>query len=249
MYRKKACVVLPTYNEAGNVPILIPRILRAAEHLPEFDLHVLVVDDASPDGTAREVERLSRRHPEVSLLCGRKQGIGEAYQRGMAHALTAFDPDLIVQMDADLQHDPSLLPSLILSCDSGYDVAIGSRLVPGGSLGDIPWVRRVLSRLGNRLLRLLISPEGPRDCTSGFRCIRADLLNRIDSSTPLPRGHAFLWVFLQSLLQVGDRTVQVQEIPMQFHPRGHGKSKLGVRMALDSATHLVRCALRRSRTP
>src|SRR5919205_2029142 len=124
---KRACIVLPTYNEAENVRVLLPSIFAVAARIRTHEVHVLVVDDASPDGTQDVVRRLMEREPRLHLVSGRKQGLGVAYQRGFAHALATLDPEFVVQMDADLQHPPSLLPLFLDLASHGYSVVIGSR--------------------------------------------------------------------------------------------------------------------------
>jgi len=148
-----ACIVLPTYNEAANLALLLPRIFNQQERIATHELHVLVVDDNSPDGSAAVVEEHRKRFPRLHLLRGERQGLGCAYQRGMAHALETLRPALIFEMDADLQHDPDLLPRFIERTREGYTVQIGSRFVAGGATPDFPWHRRLLSRAGNWLAR------------------------------------------------------------------------------------------------
>lgn len=241
--KNTACVVLPTYNEAENVSLLIPRIMKEAECLPHCRVIVLVVDDDSPDGTALEVRRLSRDYRRVFLLSGRKQGIGAAYQRGISFALKAFDPDLIIQMDADLQHDPALIPSLIRACDSGADIAIGSRLVPGGGMTGVSAARRAPTRLANRVLFRMNSCRPPHDFTSGFRCIRTSLLSDTLMAARLPQGYAFIWVFLWRLIR--DGRPEIREIPLCFPPRQRGASKMCVSDVMGSILCLIRILISR----
>src|SRR5438309_2035865 len=151
---KIACVCLPTYNEAENVKVVIPRIFQQAVKIPTHDLHVVVIDDNSPDGTALAVRELMDGFPNLHLLSGEKRGLGEAYKRGMAYALTHLHADLIFEMDADLQHDPSLLPSFAVLANEGFGLVIGSRFMSGGAVVNFPWPRKLISLLGTRLVRL-----------------------------------------------------------------------------------------------
>ena len=111
--KKKVCIVLPTYNEAGNIPLLIPAIFGQASKIRSHDLNVLVVDDNSPDGTQDIVRSLMKEYPALDMITGEKKGLGEAYKKGMDHAIRTLDPDLIFEMDADLQHDPTLIPLFV----------------------------------------------------------------------------------------------------------------------------------------
>jgi dolichol-phosphate mannosyltransferase len=111
--KKIACVILPTYNEAQNVSILIPRIFEQASKIPTHELHILVVDDNSPDGTGEIVRKYIDQYPSLHITTGEKKGLGEAYKRGIAFTLSTLKPDIVFQMDADLQHDPSLLPLFV----------------------------------------------------------------------------------------------------------------------------------------
>jgi dolichol-phosphate mannosyltransferase len=239
---KRACIVLPTFNEADNVRVLLPRIFAVAARITSHEVHVLVVDDASPDGTQEVVRRLMEREPRLHLVTGRKQGLGVAYQRGFAHALAAFDPELIVQMDADLQHPPALLPLFFDLARHGYSVVIGSRFAPGGATPDFSWRRRLLSRVGNALVRTLGGLPRLRDLTSGYRCIRADLLGRVDLRHLSTRGYAFQTSLLSELLRVGARPI---EVPMIFGQRGHGASKLTLRDQLEFVANLLCLRCRR----
>ncbi len=242
--KQVACIVLPTYREAQNLAILLPQIFAQQEKILTHELHVLVVDDNSPDGTQALVADSRKKYPNLHLLAGEKQGLGVAYQRGMAHALAEIHADLIFEMDADLQHDPNLLPRFVQSCNEGYSLVIGSRFAPGGATPDFPLHRRFLSRLGNRLARLCGGLPALRDCTSGYRCIRADLLVRCDLHHLGTRGYAFQTSLLSELVRNGARVV---EIPIVFPDRLHGRSKLSPRDYFEFLVTLAKLLLRRSR--
>jgi dolichol-phosphate mannosyltransferase len=240
---KIACVCLPTYNEAENVKVVIPRIFQQAVNIPTHDLHVVVIDDNSPDGTASVVRELMDGLPNLRLLTGEKRGLGEAYKRGMDYALTHLHADLIFEMDADLQHDPSLLPSFAVLANDGFGLVIGSRFMSGGAVLNFPWPRKLISLLGTRLVRLFGALEPLTDCTSGYRCIRGDLLAKCDLRGLAAWGYSFQSALLCELIRNGARVI---EIPIVFHQRKQGESKLSLR---DQAEFLVNLfTLRSTRT-
>ncbi len=226
--------------EAQNLDLLLPRIFAQQEKIPTHELHVLVVDDNSPDETQAVVAQLSTKYPRLHLLTGEKKGLGVAYQRGIAHALAELRPDLIFEMDADLQHDPALLPQFIHLCNEGYTLVIGSRFAPGGATPDFPRYRKFLSHLGNRLARFAGGLPALRDCTSGYRCIKADLLARCDLHHLGSRGYAFQTALLSELFHHGARAT---EIPIIFSDRIHGRSKLSPRDYFEFLLTLVKLRL------
>src|SRR5712692_10942235 len=242
--KRIGCVILPAYQEAGNIKILIPNIFKQAESIETHELHIVVVDDNSPDGTADLVGEMMRTYGNLHLLTGERRGLGEAYKRGMAYALAHLNPHLIFQMDADFQHDPSLLPLFTALAHYGFSLVIGSRFVVGGSTPDFPWHRRWVSILGTRLVRWFGGLPPLADCTSGYRCIRADLLARCDLHHLGTRGYAFQTSLLSELVRNGARVV---EIPIVFRDRLHGRSKLSPRDYFEFLATLAKLLLRRSR--
>lgn len=233
---KIACVVLPTFNEAENVRVLIPWIFEQGEKIPTHELHVLVVDDDSSDGTAGVVRELARTCSRLHLLAGRKEGLGVAYRRGFESALEELRADLIFEMDADLQHDPALLPEFVRLIDAGHDLVIGSRFAPGGSTPNFPWSRRIISLAGTRLVRWFGGLPPLADCTSGYRCIRADLLARCDLAQLPARGYSFQSSLLFELARNGARII---EVPIVFAERRRGESKLSFRDKTEFLRNLV----------
>jgi dolichol-phosphate mannosyltransferase len=233
MMKPIACIVLPTYNEAENLQVLLPRIFEQQERISSHELHVLVVDDNSPDGTGQLVEGFRSRFSFLHIICGEKKGLGEAYKRGIRHAMRVLNPQLVLCMDADLQHDPVLLPEMIDACNQGYTLVIGSRYVRGARILSFSGWRVFLSRTGNSLIRWAGGLD-VRDCTSSYRAIRSDLLLACDPENLSTRGYSFLSALLCQLVWNGAR---VLEIPLTFGVRGHGKSKLSLR---DQAEFLGR---------
>ena len=234
---KIACVCLPTYNEAENVRIVIPRIFEQAVKIPAHDLHVVVMDANSPDGTSEVIRALMGAFPHLHLLNGEKKGLGEAYKRGMAYALTQLHADLIFEMDADLQHDPALLPSFVALANDGFSLIIGSRFISGGSLINFPRHRKLISLLGTRLVRLFGGLQPLTDCTSGYRCISGGLLAKCDLRNLAAWGYSFQSALLCELIRNGARVI---EIPITFHERQRGESKLSLRDQVEFLVNLFR---------
>ncbi len=236
------CFVIPTFNEAPNIEPLLRRVTGL---YAEPDITFLVVDDESPDGTARLVRAFAESDGRVRLLEGPRRGLGRAYVRGMSHALEILGAGVIVQMDADFSHDPADARRLLARLADGADVAIGSRYTAGGRL-DSRWPagRRLLSRWGNRLARRIAGVRGVHDCTSGFKAIRAEALRAAKVGDIQARGHAFQVVLLHRLLAAGARVV---EEPILFRDRAHGRTKLGMGGILEFFWGVWRLRLARHR--
>ncbi|HEX4868248.1 MAG TPA: polyprenol monophosphomannose synthase [Acidimicrobiales bacterium] len=214
----RALVVIPTYQEAGNIARVLQRV-RAA--VPEAS--VLVVDDGSPDGTADLAEATGREVGEVHVLRRtRKAGLGDAYRAGFRWGMEHGAP-ILVEMDADLQHDPAALPSLLAPIEAGdADLVIGSRYVAGGSIPDWRLHRRLLSRWGNRYASMVLG-LGVQDSTAGFRAYRTAGLERIDLDGVAADGYGFQIEMTYRSRQAGGRIV---EVPIQFGERTAGESKM-----------------------
>lgn len=222
-------VVVPTYNEADNVRPLLAALRAAAP-----DVSVLVVDDASPDGTARVVEEVAAGDGAVHLLRGPgKRGLGRAYVAGFAWGL-ARGFDRLLEMDADLSHDPAAVPAL-LQAASRADLAIGSRYVPGGGVEGWSSGRHRLSRAGNLYARMALGIP-VRDSTSGFRCYRREVLEAIRLDRVRTDGYAFQVDLTYRAWRLG---FGIAEVPIVFRERALGRSKMSraiVAEALASVT-------------
>ena len=204
------------------------------------DADILVVDDNSPDGTAKIVNEIGESlGRSSSLQRPGKQGLGSAYRRGFDLALErAYD--VIVSMDVDFSHDPAVLPELLRLIDAGADAVIGSRYVPGGATVDWPLHRRVLSRWGNRYTSLVLGLQ-VRDCTSGYRAYRSEALAAIDPGSTTAEGYAFLTELVRRLVRCGTR---VMETPIVFADRRYGESKMSSRIVVESMLLVTRWAIR-----
>src|SRR6478736_4560477 len=222
-------VVVPTYNERENLPVLVRGVLAH----PGFRL--LVVDDGSPDGTGEIADALAAEFPgriQVMHRTGRR-GLGRSYIDGLRKA---------IQMDADLSHNPEYLPALTAAA-ANADVVIGSRYLNGVSVVNWPLHRIVLSTFANRYIRA-VTQLSPTDCTSGFRCWRRDALARLPLDAMVSDGYAFLVEMLFDAARNGSR---IAEVPIIFVERRQGQSKLSSNVILESIVMPWRLALRGAR--
>lgn len=225
-------IVIPTYNERGNIEILISRI--AALHIP--DVGIIAVDDASPDGTGKLVEALLGDFPQVTLIRRpAKLGLGSAYVEGFTRALTQ-GADVIVEMDADLSHSPEDIPRLLNAIEEGADVAIGSRRVPGGKIVGWHWRRHLASTCATWISRALLG-FSTRDITSGFRAFRRSTLIAIHFADVRSDGYAFQE---EMLLRCERGKFIITEVPVVFMDRVRGESKLGFRDVVSFFVTLLR---------
>jgi dolichol-phosphate mannosyltransferase len=213
----RTLVITPTYIEAENIDEFLRRARKA---VPDAD--ILVVDDNSPDGTADIAEKTAAELGNIDVLRRpAKTGLGSAYRAGFGIGLEK-GYDTLVQMDADLSHDPSVLPSLLREVESGADLAIGSRYVPGGEIPHWPWFRRALSRYGNRYAAFVLGTR-VTDATSGYRAYRADTLKAIDFSTTRAKGYGFQ---IETAYRVHLWDGRIVEVPIVFTDRVRGHSKM-----------------------
>jgi len=213
----RSLVVLPTYQEAENIEKVLTLI---RQNLP--DGSVLVVDDGSPDGTAKLAREAGARLGSVEVMeRPAKSGLGTAYRDGFKWGLER-GYEAFVEMDADLSHDPAALPSLLAPLGQGYELVIGSRYVPGGSIPDWPWYRWAISRGGNLYAGLMLGIK-LTDMTSGFRAYAASLLSRIDLDSVRAESYGFQVEMARRAVLAG---AQVKEIPITFTDRTLGRSKM-----------------------
>jgi dolichol-phosphate mannosyltransferase len=220
----RCIVVVPTFNEADNLPLLVPALLAQDECL-----EVLVVDDDSPDGTGKLADDLALANPRIHVLhrsC--KQGIGPAYRAGIARALE-LGADCVAQMDADLSHPPETLRAMLADLDH-YDVVSGSRYLDGITVVNWPIERILISYFGNAYVRR-VTGLAITDTTSGFRCVRREIFERIGIDRVRANGYAFQIELNFHLARVGAR---VKEIPFYFVDRRRGVSKLTWQIGLEA---------------
>lgn len=230
-----ALVVVPTYNERENLPVVTAGILQ------HEGFRLLVVDDGSPDGTGQVADDLASRHPgRVSVLHRTgPRGLGRSYVDGLLQAVSDPDVDFVCQMDADLSHDPGYLPDLVAAAAT-HDVVIGSRYLNGVSVVNWPLHRIFLSAFANRYIRM-VTRLSATDCTSGFRCWRREALARLPLASMVSDGYAFL---VEMLFEAKRRHFRFAEVPIVFVERRVGQSKLSSGVLLESLIMPWRLALR-----
>jgi dolichol-phosphate mannosyltransferase len=229
----KTLIVIPTYNERGNIEELIERILST---VAETDL--LIIDDNSPDGTGQLVDEIQARRPQVSVLHREgKLGLGTAYIRGFQYALE-HSYDLVFEMDADFSHDPKYLPDFLRAAQGppGADLVIGSRYIPGGDTPNWKPLRRFISGGGNIFARAVLGIP-VHDCTSGFRCYRTAALATLHLDRSHSTGYAFQVELAYAMWRSGYR---VREIPIVFYDRRVGQSKMSRRIFIEGFTWVLK---------
>jgi len=227
-------VIIPTYNEALNIEPLLAQILAQG---PQFDS--LVVDDNSPDGTGDLVALIAEQTPRVRLLRrSGKLGLGSAYLAGFRDGLERGYAYLC-EMDADFSHQPCYLPQLLACAEHDADVALGSRNVPGGRVENWSWLRNLISKGGSLYARTILGMP-IHDCTGGFKCFRADVLQQIDLDTIRSNGYAFQVEMNYRCYQAGFR---IREIPIVFPDRLAGRSKMSQRIVVEAALMVLRMRL------
>ena len=227
-------VLIPTYNERENLPIIVERVLR------HDNVRVMVIDDGSPDGTGAIADQLATERPGQVAVMHRTgaRGLGRSYRDGFRVAVQS-DADFVCQMDADLSHNPVDIPRLI-AATANAEFAIGSRYVPGGRIENWPARRRMLSAFANRYIRA-ITKLTIRDCTSGFRCWRREALEQLPLASIRSDGYSFIVELAWEAAKAGFRC---GEIPITFVERRRGASKLSARVIVESAILPWRLAAR-----
>ena len=223
----RATVCLPTYNELENLEPMV----EALGHVLRDGDRVLVIDDASPDGTGGLADRLAQTHPYLDVLHRkRKEGLGPAYIAGFRRAL-ADGAELVLEMDCDFSHDPADVPRLIAAAEGGADLVLGSRYVAGGAIPNWGRVRRAVSLGGNVYAQLVLGSR-LRDLTGGFKCFRRQVLETVDLDASDARGYAFQIETTYRAVRAGFR---IREVPITFSDRERGHSKMSKGIVAEAA--------------
>ncbi|MEK7501008.1 MAG: polyprenol monophosphomannose synthase [Patescibacteria group bacterium] len=232
----RTIIVTPTYNERDNLPELVERIFS----LGLADTKLVVVDDNSPDGTAEVAEELAQRYPIDLIRRGQKSGLGTAYAAAFKKILPER-PDYIIQMDADLSHEPEVIPQMLQEIQN-CDVVLGSRYVAGGKIKNWDITRRLVSRWGNFYARLILGLPY-RDLTSGFKCWRREVLEKIDLDKLSSVGYNFQ---IETTYRAHRLGYKVCEIPITFTERKTGVSKFNLGIILESFVKVILLRLLKS---
>ncbi len=220
----KVVVVIPTYNERENIRVLLTELDKAFGTAKKYSISYLVVDDTSPDGTAQVVETFRKTHKDVFIISGKKEGLGKALLRGMTQAFEHMDADVVLQIDADLSHDPTVAPRLLSAIDNGATFAVGSRYIPGGAIpGNWGLIRKIYSIIGNSIVRFGLWHIDVRDWTGGYRAYTKKFYLATHREMEKYSGYVFQIAFLHKSIHHG---AIVKEIPFHFTDRLYGHSKI-----------------------
>ncbi|WP_322091654.1 polyprenol monophosphomannose synthase [Paraburkholderia bannensis] len=247
----KISILVPTYNESKNIGNLLAGLKDAANQSTGAEFDVIVLDDSSPDGTADLARQIG------ATLCGsdgastnyrvhvwiraQKEGLGKAYIWGFKKLLNQTEvPDYILQMDADLSHDPKYIKNFVESAGKGADFVTATRYVDGGGTPDWPWYRKLLSRGGNFYARSILGRQ-ITDYTGGFNMYKTTLLKKIDFDGLFSAGYGFL---IDLKFQSSKAALKIAEVPIVFHDRQHGYSKMPARTIFDSCLLVLKIKVR-----
>ena len=229
----KIVIILPTYNERVNIKKLIPVLEEnIIPRIKKHDMHILVVDDNSPDGTADEIKTFMHKWKNLELLPGEKKGLGVAYVRGMHYAMDKMQADAVIEFDADFQHDPNDIPRLIEAMDHGADAVIGSRYIKGGGI-PAEWGihRKIISRFGGLFAQIMLWTWNVHDMTSGYKLTRTSFLRNIDLDHLFSKYYAYKLHILHDLIK---QKAKIVEVPIIFYERKEGSSKITSKDLYDS---------------
>ena len=220
----KAIVIIPTYNEKGNIERIIPAVEEVFKEVKNYETGILIVDDGSPDGTGEIVKGLIKQYDNLHLLVGQKNGLGAAYLRGMTYAVDELHADVMFEMDADFFHDPKKIPDFLQKIDEGNDFVIGTRYSAGGSI-PANWGlhRKIMSVWGNLLIRTILMRFDIHDWTGGYRAIKKEVFLKEKEKLTAFSGYTFQ---VGSLLNAVQDGFKVAEVPFHATDRTMGKSKI-----------------------
>jgi dolichol-phosphate mannosyltransferase len=238
----KTVIIVPTYNERENIGRLIDVVEGIIAKLPsKFETHILVVDDTSPDGTAKEVQASQKKYKNLHLLINQKKaGLGGAYLKGMEYAVKNLGAEVLMEFDADFSHDPKKIPAFLNAIEAGSDLVLGSRYIKGGTIpADWGWHRKFLSVMGNITIRIIMTNFTIKDWTTGYRAIRREVYESVKKAINRERffGYTFQIGFLHQAIRQG---YKVSEVPINFIDRTHGKSKLGPEYIKNTLIFIIR---------
>jgi len=226
MTAKKIIIILPTYNEKENIEEMISMVLKEQKNISNWDLHILVSDSHSPDGTNKVVENIAKKDKNVHLLDVRERGIGVGLVKGYEYAFLNLKADAVIQMDADLQHDPKEIPNFIKALNEGYDFVQGSRFIKGGE-NRLQWYRQIFSWGANLVSKALMGVWNMNEFTASYRAFTKDVYLKINFDEIPWKTSSFLFqpAFLYAASKVSKK---MKEIPIIFVDRRRGYSKMQI---------------------
>jgi len=238
----KVVLISPTYNERENVGPVIEALEEVFKKTPQHELHILIVDGNSPDGTADVVREKGQKYPNVHLFLEKKKaGLGAAYLAGMDEAFHRMGADAILEFDCDFSHDPQKVPEFLAALSAGADIVIGARYMKGGSIpADWGWYRKILSVCGNTFIRLAMLRWDVTDWTTGYRGLKKWLYEVLKDEMTEFRGYTFQISSLHKSIQHG---AKVGQVPINFVERKFGKSKMGPEYIKNALIFVVRTRL------
>lgn len=242
----KIVVISPTYNEKVNMEKMIPLLEEVVfPKIKNHQMHILIADDSSPDGTADTVRGFMKKWKNIDLLMGEKKGLGAAYAKAMKYAMHEMKADVVIEFDADFQHDPHDIPRLIAAMDEGADHVIGSRYVPGGKIPS-EWGlhRKILSVFGSLFARVVLFMPHIHDMTSGFKLTKTDYLKKVDLDHLFSYYFAYKIHILHDVVRLG---ATVKEVPIIFYEREEGSSKISRKDLFDSFYVVLKLRLKDSK--
>jgi dolichol-phosphate mannosyltransferase len=220
----KIVVILPTYNERDTIIALLDGLHVSSKQIKHHSITYLVVDDTSPDGTKDVVLKYQKKHSDVKIISGKKEGLGKALLRGISYALDTLHADIIHQMDADLSHDPEMFPEFIKAIDHGYTFVVGTRYISGGSIPENWGIhRKIFSVIGNSIVRFGLGYPKIHDWTGGFRAYTKYFAEKLRKTMEEYKGYVFQIAFLHKSVELG---AKIYEVPIHFTDRKYGKSKI-----------------------
>jgi len=243
----KITVIIPTYNEEENIKILVPLLEKKFEIFPDYSFKILFVDGNSKDQTVEAINSLQKEYSNIDLIVEQeKSGLGGAYIKGYKHSIEKHKADYVVEMDADLQHNPDDFPKLIEKIKEGYELVIGSRYVKGGSVPQ-EWAlyRKFISYFGSLFARIVLRILKVKDFTSGFRLTKVKgVLDQIDFSKIKSKGFAYK---MDMLVRIYDMKARITEVPIAFGLRDRGTSKMEQKNFKDSLFVVLEFAKERNK--
>lgn len=221
---RKVAIITPTYNEEKNIQNLIKQIFALEKKSDKWQFNLVVVDSRSPDNTGKTVKSLQKEYPNLFLVETEKKGLGKAYIEGYRFAFEKINPYLIIQMDADLSHQPKYILDFLKEIEKGNDFVLGSRYIKKGSIPkEWAWYRKLFSMLGNFIIKIGFANFKITDWTSGYRAIKSWVIKEIVSETQKYSGYVFQIATIDQALKKGTR---IKEVPINFIDRRFGVSKI-----------------------